>query len=96
MLLAPLRSSQELANIPKYDTNDVTTDGRTPLWQAAFNGYTEICKVLIEHGANTLKLSTPHKNQHFSSKRIKADDICLLLPHLERVKVVKVGDGEVR
>eukprot|EP00520_Triparma_pacifica_P004055 CAMPEP_0118655928 /NCGR_PEP_ID=MMETSP0785-20121206/13208_1 /TAXON_ID=91992 /ORGANISM="Bolidomonas pacifica, Strain CCMP 1866" /LENGTH=503 /DNA_ID=CAMNT_0006548735 /DNA_START=63 /DNA_END=1574 /DNA_ORIENTATION=+ len=85
---------KELVNLPKYNVDDPTMDGRTPLWQAGYKGYTEICKLLIEFGANTLKLSTPHKNQHFSSKRIKADDICLLLPHMERVKVVKVGDGE--
>ena len=79
----------ELTNLPKYDLNEATLDGRTPLWQAAYKGYTEIAKMLVKHGANVLKLSSPSRNVHFSVSKLKPDDICLLLPHMLRVKVSK-------
>ena len=73
--------------------DEQTLDGRTPLWQASYKGYGDLAKLLIKHGANTLKLSKPDKNAHFYNKKLRADDICLLLPHHERVKVLSVGSG---
>ncbi|GMH67521.1 hypothetical protein TL16_g04701 [Triparma laevis f. inornata] len=84
---------KELFSLPKYDINDVTIDGRTPLWQAAYKGFDHVAKMLIKFGANTLKLSKPDKNAHLYAKKLAADDICLLKPHLERVKVVSIGSG---
>ncbi|GMH91045.1 hypothetical protein TrST_g9789 [Triparma strigata] len=84
---------KELFGLPKYDVNETTIDGRTPLWQAAFKGYGDIAKMLIKFGANTLKLSKPDKNAHLYAKKLAPDDICLLKPHLERVKVVSIGNG---
>jgi ankyrin repeat protein len=33
---------KELTNLPVYDLEECTKDGRTPLWQAAYKGYRPI------------------------------------------------------
>ena len=84
---------KELTNMPVYDLEQSTVDGRTPLWQAAYKGYKPICEYLISKGANVLRLSNPARQSHMAAKRFKADDVAHLLPHLDRVKIISIGNG---
>ena len=84
---------KELAGLPKYDLEECTVDGRTPLWQAAFKGYREVCERLVAAGANILRLTNPANNMVMGRKQFKADDVAVLLPHMDRVKIVTIGGG---
>ena len=42
------------------DVNFVDNNGRTPLMEAARDGYLEICRLLIHHGANPNAIGTSY------------------------------------
>ena len=79
-----------LLSLPAYDINGQTLDGRTALWQAAYTGRKDLCEALLAGGANPLRISNPGSAQTFLERKVQASDVCLALPKLERVKVLRV------
>jgi len=85
----------DLHGLPKYNLDETTLDGRTPLWQAANRNFKEICEYLISKGANVLKTSNPGLVEKVvNTRKVRVGDVVLLMPHKDRCKCISVEGSE--
>lgn len=67
--------------------------GQTPLYYAARRGHTEICRLLIERGANPLHLDSHGKNAVEYARKAKFLETAEFLNN--EARKVKEGKGQV-
>ena len=64
-------------NVPssKFDVNSTDSFGRTPLHYACMYGYSDVCRLLLEFGADPLKRDTDRKSSVDYADEIAASNI---------------------